>query len=111
MTANKKNFKEWRKECKTVEFVNSLENVDLKIGDKVTYTNEFGVKFKNREVLGFKLPEFKEEKKYKETRIKGVYSISYETTDEREPETDSRCVFIDSSSYWFAVNPKQLTKE
>lgn len=54
---------------------------DLKVGDVVTYTNEYGVVFPNRKVTGFCKPE------------------SYGS------------VYSDGDAYWFPVHPDQLQKQ
>ncbi|UTG66800.1 hypothetical protein J2O02_18430 (plasmid) [Elizabethkingia anophelis] len=78
-TKNEKDFQKWVKE-KNITILKSLENVDLSIGDIVTFTNEFGVKFENRKVLGFCKPEY------------------------------GRCVYLSNDAYWFPVRPTSLTK-
>jgi|GEM_PF-1035823 len=75
-----KDFKNWAKQ-KNVEVLNSLPGVYLKVGQKVTYTNDYGVKFEGYTILGFCTPD------------------------------NGRCVYLDKDSYWFPVNPKNLTVE
>ena len=52
---------------------------DLRKGQIVSFTNKYGVTFKNLEILGFCEP------------------------------WDSRCVYLDKSSYWFPARPEELT--
>lgn len=75
-----KEFKSWVK-SKNVEVSNSVPGVDLKVGQKVTYTNDYGVKFEGYTILGFCTPD------------------------------NGRCVFLNKDSYWFPVDPKNLTIE
>lgn len=54
--------------------------IDLKVGDLVTYTNEAGLSWVNHKILGFDItPSYK------------------------------RVVYLDFSSYWFAVEIESLT--
>lgn len=57
---------------------------EFKMGDIVTFTNDYGVKFHNRLVRGF-----------------GKLSES----------DHGRFVYLDKDSWWFAVNPNQLSIE
>lgn len=66
-----------------IEVLNSTENSDLKIGDKVTFTNDYGVQFHNKEILGFR---------------------------KNDNFLSDRVVYIDSDAYWFASNLKELKK-
>lgn len=75
----KKDFEKWRKQYKEDEFCESLPGIDLKIGDKVMFTNEAGITFGPYEVLAFQTPD-----KY------------------------GRCVFIDHDSYWFPTTLESL---
>ena len=55
---------------------------DLAVGDRVTYTNDYGVEFLNRVVTGF------------------------------SPSVDfGRFVYLDDEAWWFAVKPASLTKQ
>lgn len=70
-------------------FVESLEKeplikCDFKVGDKVTFTNEYGVVFPNHVVVGFA---------------------------NQEQIFNSRFIFIDSDAYWFPKSPEQLKLE
>ena len=56
---------------------------DFKIGDKVTFTNEFGVSFKNHTIIGF----------------------------DKDDSFYGRFIYIDTDSYWFPHKPNELTKE
>lgn len=58
----------------------NLNTKNLKIGQLVTFTNEYGNAFINCEILGF----------------------------DNDPSY-GRCVYLDSSSYWFAVTVDSLT--
>lgn len=78
MESNKNDFYEWKKNS-SIQFCQSLPNTSLKIGDMVTFTNEFGLVFGPYEVLAFKQPD-----KY------------------------GRCVFINKDSYWFPVTLDSL---
>ena len=60
-------------------FYDSLPVVDLKIGDKVMFTNSSGITFGPYEILAFQTPD-----KY------------------------GRCVFIDHDSYWFPATLESL---
>lgn len=52
---------------------------NLHKGQIVSFTNKYGVTFKNLEILGFCEP------------------------------WDGRCVYLDKSSYWFPARPEELT--
>ena len=56
---------------------------DLRVGDLVTYTNEYGAKFANRRITGFS-PTL---------------------------EQGRRFVYYDNAAWWFPVDPKQLRKQ
>lgn len=75
---HQKDFKNWVSTRK-IEILTELSDVNFAIGDSVTFTNEFGVKFENLTVLGFCTPE------------------------------NERCVYLDCDSYWFPKKPKSLT--
>ena len=81
----KKRFQEWkiRQEAKGFKFYDKIEDINinsnLKIGDKVIFTNEAGVSFGPYEVLCF-----------------------------CEPEGDGRCVYFDHDSYWYPARPENL---
>ena len=85
MQDRKQLFKEWA-ERNQVQIFNTLKEVnpeaeqDLKVGDKVNFTNEAGIVFGPSEVLGFCKPE------------------------------NGRCVFISKSSWWFPNRPEMHTK-
>lgn len=55
----------------------------LKVGDKVTYTNDYGVSFENREIIGF-----------------GDKKTSWEGY-----------IYLDKDSYWFPVALKSVKLE
>ncbi len=75
--SHKLKFKEWAKNT-FVQVYNNLSDVVatdkmLEVGDRVIYTNKYGVKFGPLEILGFCKPD------------------------------GERCIFLDKSSYWFPV--------
>ena len=81
----KQEFFRWRKnyEKQGHRFYKKLSDVvipvqNFKVGDMVMFTNDYGVVFGPLEVLGFCIPE------------------------------NDRCVYLNKSSYWFAVRPDQL---
>lgn len=75
----KKEFQEWKRQYGEDEFCDSLPGVDLRIGDKVMFTNSLGITFGPYEVLAFQLPD-----KY------------------------GRCVFFDHDAYWFPATLESL---
>lgn len=82
-TTYKRDFTEWKKK-ENVQVLNELQNIDFKIGDIVTFTNEFGVEFENLEILGFREnPDFLPERK----------------------------VYLNTSAYWFAVKLSEIKKQ
>lgn len=85
--SHKEDFQCWKaeREAEGMEFFNRLSEVidtdnDLAVGDKVVFTNDYGVVFGPHEVLAF-----------------------------RKPWNGGRCVYIDSDAYWFPDRPEQLT--
>lgn len=71
----KEQFITWAKSRKVLS---ESKDTTLKVGDKVTFTNEYGCVFPDHEVLGFcELWE-------------------------------GRCVYIDKDSYWFPVKQCEL---
>ena len=59
---------------------------DFKLGDTVTFTNEYGVKFEGLKVIGF----------------------------EKEIDPDwmpGRFIYLNTSCYWFPKSPESLTLE
>lgn len=76
-----KEFKNWVK-SKNVEVLTSLPGVDLKVGQKVTFINGYGVKFEGHTILGFHTPD-----KYGD------------------------CVYLDIDCYWFSVSPDRVIVE
>ena len=85
----KKEFQEFVK-AKGYIVLQELDGCPLKVGDFVTFTNDYGVEFHHREVLGIASPEY----------MKEMF-----------PSCEEIRVFIDSSSYWFPNKLSQLTKE
>ena len=55
---------------------------DFKVGDIVTFTNEFGVEFKDKEVIGFAIDD-------------SFYG---------------RFIYINTDCFWFQKRPSQLSK-
>ncbi|REC40933.1 hypothetical protein [Chryseobacterium sp. 5_R23647] len=80
-TSYKKDFTDWMKKG-NVQVLKELKNSDFKIGDIVTFTNEYGIQFENIEILGF-------------------------TNDESLQE---RIVYLDFSCYWFPVKLSEIKK-
>ena len=83
---HKKDFLQWKteQEKKGRKFYTRLSEVmqtdrDLQVGDKVMFTNDYGIVFGPHEIMAFGEPEGK------------------------------RCVFLDNDSYWFADRPDPLT--
>lgn len=83
---HKRYFLQWKAEQEKLgrKFYTRLSeimptNKDLQVGDRVMFTNDYGVVFGPHEILAFGDPEGK------------------------------RCVFLDSDAYWFADRPDQLT--
>lgn len=67
----------------------------LKVGDTVTYTNEYGVKFAGLHIVGF-----------------GKTANGMEPTKNHPtPGLLGRFVYIDTSCYWFPKRPDELTLE
>lgn len=81
-------FQKWA--AKRGDVLRELEGCPLKVGDKVTFTNEFGVVFKNHKVIGIQSPEF---------------------TKRMFPTCKEIRVFIDYDCYWFPTKLSLLTKE
>lgn len=88
MRSHKGDFIKWAENKNFV--LQELEGCPLKVGDLVTFTNDFGVKFHHREVLGIASPEY----------TKAMF-----------PSCEEIRVFIDSDSFWFPDRLSQLTKE
>lgn len=82
-TTYKRDFTEWKKK-ENVQVLKELPNTDFKIGDIVTFTNEFGVTFENLEILGFR---------------------------ENADFLPERKVYLNKSSYWFAVKLSEIKKQ
>lgn len=87
--SHKKEFQEFAS-ANPGNVLQELDGCPLKVGDFVTFTNDFGVVFPHREVLGIASPEY----------TKRTFS-----------SCDEIRVFIDSDSYWFPNRLSQLTKE
>ncbi|NLT49451.1 MAG: hypothetical protein GXX85_00865 [Ignavibacteria bacterium] len=73
---NAEQFKQWAK-SRNIQVFDKLEN--FMINQKVTYTNEYGVSFEDKTIIGFSSPN------------------SY-----------GGCVFLDKDSYWFPVKLSQI---
>lgn len=82
MESFKKDYAEWVKK-ENVQVLTELENSDFKIGDIVTFTNEYGVSFENLEILGFR-----------------------SNTD----FLPDRKVYLNKSSYWFPIKLIEIKK-
>lgn len=70
------------------QFVASLAKVppiacDLRVGDKVTFTNDYDVSFPDKTVVGF----------------------------DHEAEEGDRFIYLDSDAWWFPHTRDQLTKQ
>lgn len=70
------------------EFLRGLENeppieCQFEVGDKVTYTNEYGVSFPGYQIVGFA----------------------------KDDDFYGRFIYLDNSSWWFPVKPSELTLE
>lgn len=87
--SHKKEFQEFVK-AKGYIVLQELDGCPLKAGDFVTFTNDYGVEFHHREVLGIASPEY---------------------TEEYFPSCKEIRVFIDSTAYWFPKRLSLLTKE
>lgn len=75
-------------QIKYQEFVQSLKQTppipcDLKVGDKVTFTNEFGISFPNLTIIGFA----------------------------DDTSFYNRFIHLDTECYWFPTTLQSLTKE
>jgi len=55
---------------------------EFSVGDKVTFTNEFGVSFPGRKVIGFEEKEF-----------------------------NGRFIYLSNEAWWFPVRPSELNME
>lgn len=66
-----------------IQILENIETSDFKIGDIVTFTNEFGVQFENLEILGFRKNQ--------------------EYLKDRE-------IYLNKSSYWFPVKISEISK-
>lgn len=79
------NFRRWRRAHEAEVFGIAAEagiETSLKVGDKVTFTNRYGVKFPGHRILGFcKADEW------------------------------GRCVFLDVDCYWISFSLESLTLE
>ena len=78
---NEDNFKKDAK-AKKWNILNSIDGVDLKVGDKVTLTNDYGVVFRGMTVLGF-----------------------------CEKTSFGGCVYLNADCYWYPFKSELLTKE
>lgn len=77
-------FHKWVSEFKVSTLTKCPLNSGLNVGDRVNYTNEFGVEFKNKEVLGF--------------------------TDSHSLFKHGRCVYLDLDCYWMPQKPDSLKR-
>lgn len=72
-------FVEYAKECQ-INLIPEFEG--LKVGDKVTFTNDYGIKFENRIIVGIDKNDFY-----------------------------GRRFFLNKDSFWFPVRRESLTLE
>ena len=72
-------FAQYAKECQ-IELITELEG--LKVGDKVSFTNDYGVKFENRIIVGIDSTDF-----------------------------HGRRFYLNKDSFWFPVRRESLTLE
>ncbi len=84
--SHKEDFLRWKARCEAegTIFYDRLSQAtytdrELSVGDRVIFTNDYGVVFGPYEVLAFGKP------------------------------VNGRCVYTDSEAYWFADRPEQLT--
>lgn len=84
--SHKEDFLRWKARCEAegTIFYDRLSEAtytdrELSVGDRVIFTNDYGVVFGPHEVLAFGKP------------------------------VNGRCVYTDSEAYWFADRPEQLT--
>ena len=84
--SHKEDFWRWKARCEAegTIFYDRLSEAtytdrELSVGDRVIFTNDYGVVFGPHEVLAFGKP------------------------------VNGRCVYTDSEAYWFADRPEQLT--
>lgn len=85
MISHKEDFKKWTKERNKEIFrklseVQTTFNKELSAGQTCTFTNKFGVQFPGLTIMGF-----------------------------CKPTLGEKCVYLDSSSYWFPVPPDSIT--
>ena len=84
----KKEFQKWA--VGRSHILNELEGCPLKAGDKVTFTNTFGVEFPHREVMGIQATDF---------------------TKQQFPSCNEIRVYLDYDCYWLPARISSLTKE
>jgi len=77
-----------RREKEKQDFIKSLKTeppveCDFKVGDVVTFTNEYGVSFPNIKVVGFA----------------------------EDDSFYGRFIYLDSDSWWFPSRPEECSKE
>ena len=85
MKTHKQELEEWVSKNEADFLKECPLNSGLKIGDKVTFTNDFGVVFKNHKVLGF-------------TNSHLLFQYG-------------RCVYLDLDCYWMPIAPKNIKVE
>lgn len=82
---HRKEFFEWVKQRGVKVYTSAAEagvDTTLKVGDKVTFTNDYGCAFTGHTVLGF-----------------------------CKPEADGRVVYLDYDCYWIPARLKNITAE
>lgn len=77
---NKEQFAKWAAE-KKMELINELDG--LKVGDKVTFTNDYGCKFHGLFIIGI----------------------------DKDNSFYGKQIHLNTDSYWFPHSAKELTKE
>lgn len=77
---NSQEFNKWAQK-RNIATINELEG--FKVGDKVTFTNEFGVSFNGLTIIGI----------------------------EKDNSFYGRQIYTNSDAYWFPHKPSELTHE
>ena len=85
---NRKAVADWLKSQKNMQFVDRLSAIqetdrDIKVGDKVMYTNQYGATFGPYEVMAI-------------SKDNCLWKYG-------------RCVYLNKESYWFPCKPEELT--
>lgn len=85
---NRKAVADWLKSQKNMRFVGNLSAIretakEIKVGDMVMYTNQFGATFGPYEVMAI-------------SKDNSLWKYG-------------RCVYLNKKSYWFPCKPEELT--